>query len=365
MVDIVLATEADRQAWNDFVARTPAFALMQSYEWGEFKESLGWKVIRLAAHQRGQLTALAQLFIKSVPLGLFSVGYVPRGPLIDWRDQATTTALLSALHDEARRHRAVFTKIEPPLLSSPEAHGWLRRVGFRASSYTNQPRATIIVDLTQDLDDILKQMRKKTRQYIRRAARMGVTVRVGSREDLPAFYELMQATGRRAGFPARILEYYEREWQTFADSGQAVLLMAFYRDHLLAVRTVYRLGSHAAEFHAGSSDQFVDLRPNHVLVWEALKWAKAQGCRTYDLWGIPDQVGQAVDEGQAPPVSDRTDGLWGVYRFKRGFGRTVVCYTGAYDYVYSAPLYALLSNKLFGGDRLDRVAVWMDWLRQS
>lgn len=357
--------ETARAPWNAFVAQSPHFALLQSYEWGEFKERLGWNVIRLAAKQQGEITAAAQLLIKPAPLGLFSVGYVPRGPLVNWEDTATATALLDALHSEARRHRAIFTKIEPPLLNSPEAHQQLRQYGFRASSYTNQPSATIVVSLTHDLDDILKQMRKKTRQYIRRATQEGITVRVGGRKDLSAFYELMQKTGRRRKFSPRLYGYYEHEWRTFADNKQAVLLMAFLKGRLLAVRSAYCFGNRAAEFHAGSSGEYTNLRPNYLLVWEAIKWAKAKGCRTYDLWGIPGKVGQAVCEGKDLPVSDRTDGLWGVYRFKRGFSRNIVSYVGAYDYVYSPSLYALGSRKMFNADLLDRIAVWMDAFRHT
>lgn len=124
--------EGHREQWNGFAAQSPHFTLMQSYEWGEFKERLGWKAIRLATKQRGKITAVAQLFIKPAPLGLFSVGYVPRGPLVDWEDRTTTTALLDALHSEARRHRAVFMKIEAPLLNNPVAHRRLQQYGLLA-----------------------------------------------------------------------------------------------------------------------------------------------------------------------------------------------------------------------------------------
>jgi lipid II:glycine glycyltransferase (peptidoglycan interpeptide bridge formation enzyme) len=236
----------------------------------------------------------------------------------------------------------------------------LQRYEFQISHYTNQPHATIVIDLDSELDDILKQMRKKTRQYIKQAARKGVTVRVGCQEDLPALYELMQITGRRNEFSPRTFDYYEQEWQTFAANDQTVLLMAFYQDQLLAVRTAYHFGQHAAEFHAGSADEHADLRANYLLVWEAMKWARAQGCRTYDLWGIPNEVGQAFSEGKEPPVSNRSDGLWGVYRFKSGFSKNIVSYVGAYDYLYSPLMYNLFTNRFINAERLDRIAARMD-----
>lgn len=134
---------------------------------------------------------------------------------------------------------------------------------------------------------------------------------------------------------------------------------------MLAVRMPAAFGNKAATIHSGSFDTHRKLKPNELLMWESLKWAKAQGCYTYDLWGIPDEIGQAVYEGKDPPVSDRTDGLWGVYRFKSGFSKNIVYYIGAYDHVYSPLLYALIMNRFFNADRLDRIAVWIDSQRTN
>lgn len=206
-MELIEVGESDRDRWNDFVTTSPSFGLLQSYEWGEFKEGLGWKAIRLAAQQQGQITAGAQLLIRTVLAGLFSLAYVPRGPLAHWEDRTTATELLSALRMEARRHRSIFMRIEPPLLNTPEAHRRLKQLGLGASSYSNQPRTTIILDLTQGLDELLAQMHQKTRYNIRYAAKKGVTVRLGGSEDLARFYRLMQITGRRGGFTPRTLDY--------------------------------------------------------------------------------------------------------------------------------------------------------------
>ncbi len=367
-LEVIYLTEADQQEWNNFVAQTPSFALLQSYEWGEFKKRLGWQVYRLAVEKQGQIVAGAQMLIKKMPLGIASVAYIPRGPVGDWLDEAIAPRLLVELHQVARRHRAIFLKIEPPLPITPVICQLLQQHHFKVSPYTNQPSTTIIVDLKPSLDDILKQMRKKTRQYIRQAITNGVTVCIGSQEDLPTFYNLMQITGRRAKFSPHHRLYYEYLWQIFTPKNQTVLLMAFHEDQLLAARTVYCFGNHAAEFSAGSLDSLDDhkgLNPNHLLVWEAIKWAKMQGCHTYDLWGIPNEIGQAIFEGKEPSIPISMDGLWGVYRFKHGFSQNIVSYINAHDYVYSPYLYALFTNKFFNTDRLDRIAVWMDRLKHS
>lgn len=352
----------DHAKWNALAAREPSFGLLQSWEWGAFKETLGWKAFRIAVEQTGQLVAGAQMLVKSSLAGAVSFAYIPRGPVGNWLDEEISLRLLTELHQVARSHGATFLKIEPPLLSGPGFDETLKQHAFRASPHTNQPRCTLILELDQDLDEILMQMRKKTRQYIRKAIREGITIRAGSHEDLPAFYELMRATGRQRGFAHRSRDYYENAWRVFSVRNQAVLLMAFHEGQLLAVRTVYCFGEHAAEFHAGSSSYTTRLNPNHLLVWEGIKWAQKQGCSTYDLWGIPNEIGQTTNKENHIPKPHRTDGMWGVYQYKRGFSQNIVAYVGAYDYVYRPLLYALISNRHISADILGRAPAWMDWL---
>jgi lipid II:glycine glycyltransferase (peptidoglycan interpeptide bridge formation enzyme) len=80
--------------------------------------------------------------------------------------------------------------------------------------------------------------------------------------------------------------------------------------------------------------------PNHAVQWAAIRWARAQGCVAYDLWGIPDEVG-ANPDAYAEQESWGEGGLWGVYRFKQGFGGRVVRFAGAWDLPLSRPGYTL------------------------
>ncbi len=354
-----------REDWNAFVAQSSSFALLQSWEWGAFKEKLGWKAVRIAAEKQARIVAGVQLLIRPIPPGLVSLAYVPRGPVGHWLDGEITSRLLCELHRVARRFRAVFLRIEPPLLDNSVDARVLQQHHFRSSPYTNQPRATIIVDLAQGLGDVLAQMHPKTRYNIRYAAKKGVSIRVGDVEDLPTFYRLIQITGRRGEFSPRTLDYYQYEWETFAELGQVRLFVASYQGKTLAVNMSAVFGEHAAYLHGASSGEHSNLQPNYLLMWEAIQWAKAQNCRTFDLWGIPEAVGLSVAKGEGLPASNSAEGLWGVYRFKRGFSQNVTLYVGAHDYAYSALFYALITHKRFNTGLLDRIAVWIDRLRRA
>jgi len=75
--------------------------------------------------------------------------------------------------------------------------------------------------------------------------------------------------------------------------------------------------------------------PTYLLQWEAMRWAKTKSCTTYDLWGVPDEDEDALES----QFTTRSDGLWGVYRFKRGFGGQLKRSAPAFIRVYRPLLY--------------------------
>src|SRR6185503_7189711 len=82
--------------------------------------------------------------------------------------------------------------------------------------------------------------------------------------------------------------------------------------------------------YGASSDQERNRMAPYLAQWEAMRWAHARGALAYDLWGVPDEDEAALEAG----FETHHDGLWGVYRFKRGFGRQLVRSLGAWDRVY-------------------------------
>jgi lipid II:glycine glycyltransferase (peptidoglycan interpeptide bridge formation enzyme) len=137
-----------------------------------------------------------------------------------------------------------------------------------------------------------------------------------------------------------------------------------FEDRILAMRMSAVFGNRAATLHSASSGAQRKLKPNELLAWESLKWAKAQGCTTYDMWGIPDEIGARLVQGQ--PLPEEQEGeLWGVYHFKRGFGGKVVYYVGAFDFVYLLVLNWLMNFVTARVGSLDKLAQLGDRLPQK
>jgi peptidoglycan pentaglycine glycine transferase (the first glycine) len=331
--DARLYKKPDEQGvWDEQIATAPGGHVLQSWAWGELKSGFGWQAQRLSV-----AAASAQVLYRSLPAGMGTLAYIPKGPTVDWQDQRSGQALLEALRPLAQQKRAICLKIEPDLEDDPAHAERLRSMGFRPSPHQVQPRRTILVDLDADSDTILKRMKSKTRYNIRLAGRKGITIREGDQADLPAFYRLMQATGTRDGFGIHSQAYYEAAHHLFVPQDRARLLLAEYEGQILAALVVFALGETACYMYGASSDQHRNRMPTYPLQWQAMQWAKERGCRQYDLWGVPDEEPDALEA----QFTERHDGLWGVYRFKRGFGGRVVRTLGAWDMVYAPGRYRL------------------------
>jgi peptidoglycan pentaglycine glycine transferase (the first glycine) len=310
--------------WDEFLISYPEAHILQTSAWGQLKSNFGWHPIRIVTGQTG-----VQILFRRIPGGL-SLAYIPKGPIgQNWQ------CLWPEVDQVCRSKRAIFLKLEPdawdPLASDLSS----QLSGFLPEVKPIQPRRTIIVDLNGTEEIWLERMKQKTRYNIHLAERKGITVRPV--KDLKTFDQMMRVTGVRDGFGVHSLDYYQCAYDQFAPAGKCELLQAEYEGAPLAALMVFAQGKRAWYFYGASSDEERNRMPTYLLQFEAMRWAAKKGCTEYDLWGIPD-----ADEDQLETsFNNRSDGLWGVYRFKRGFGGQLMRAAASYDRVYSPLLYKL------------------------
>ncbi|MCS7220058.1 MAG: peptidoglycan bridge formation glycyltransferase FemA/FemB family protein [Anaerolineae bacterium] len=325
--------------WDAFLAHRPDVHILQHRLWGELKARFGWRAERVAIARQGQVLAGAQILFRRLPWGQ-TLAYIPKGPIIPWEEMSLVRELQQALIATARRLHAALLLIEPDLPDDPQASARLAALGWRPSHRSVQPRSTIVIGLDGDDETLLGRMKPKWRYNVRLAARKGVTVRMGTPADLPAVYALMQETARRDRFAIHVADYYAAAYGLFVPAGLAAWLLAEHEDRLLAAIVTFAHGERAWYFWGASASEGRSLMPNHALQWAAMRWARDRGCRAYDLWGVPDEVGRNP-EAYATSAIEPSDGLWGVYRFKQGFGGRVVRFVGAWERPLSPMGYAL------------------------
>lgn len=303
-----LVTSPAAAEWDRMLARHGG-SLLQSWTWGDLQARFGWRVERLWFDDGSTGLCSLQLTPALVPAG--TIAYVPRGPAII---PAGRHAALEMLTQRARAQRALVLRVEP---EAPAGEAWsdlLPAAGWRPAP-TVQPLVTSLVDLRPDPDQVRASFKPKTRYNLGLSERKGVSV--SQSDDVPAFARLSAATARRQQIHLPEAEYYRALLELFGPD-RARLYLAVHGYDLLAGILVTRFGRTAYYLFGGSSDLGRELMPNYLLHWRAMLDFKALGCEVYDWWGIPDQLGP--------------DHPWaGLYRFKTGFGGTVVRYVGLYE----------------------------------
>ena len=326
--------EISEVAWTQALASLPNAHALQSWGWGDFKSRWGWSAQRLTltiAQSSWEPLAAAQVLKKRVPRLPYSILYVPKGPALNYNDRALREQVLKELEKLARREKAILIKIDPEVArywgveqdrKSPVGAKFtqeLQQRGWLYSAEQIQFPNSVVLDLTRSEEDLLASMKSKTRYNIRLAGRKGITVRQGTADDLPKIAAMYEETAERDNFALRPMAYYLDAWQSFYDAGMAMPLLAEYEGDAIAAVLLIRFGDRVTYMYGASTHRERKRMPNYLLQWEAIRWAKEQGCTIYDFWGAPTEF---VEE----------DPLWGVWRFKDGFHGDVVWHIGAWDY---------------------------------
>ncbi len=316
--------EVTPSAWEQYLRYHPEAHILQTAAWGKLKQKYGWHVVPIQSGDTG-----AQVLFRRLLPGI-NLAYIPRGPIgNEW------FKLLPEIDQVCRKRHCVFLKIEPDEWEDETNLPSPPPIGFIASGQSIQPPRTLALDIRGDERILLSQMKQKTRYNINLAQKKGVVVH--STNDLEIFHSLIELTAQRDRFGVHQQSYYRHAYQLFHPLGQCELLLAEYEHSPLAAIMVFAYGKRAWYFYGGSSDLHRERMPNYLLQWEAIRWARSHGCTEYDFWGVPDTDLDTLESR----FSERSDGLWGVYRFKRGFGGVLRRSQGPWDRIYQPLLYRM------------------------
>lgn len=335
-MDLRVATELDRQQFNDFIARFDTGDLLQSYEWGELKSRSGWKPVRVVAERDGEIVAAASLLARAIPRTKRCIMYAPRGPVLDTRNAELVSEFSAYLRETAVRRGAILLKIDPPVpIEDTASEANLRAAGFKPLSADGfggtQPKCVMQLDLDKSADELMASFKEKWRYNIRLAERKGVTVNIDcERSDLPVFYTLLKETAERDGFLVRGQKYFEDMWDLLVPPGYMRLALTYFEGKPVAGAIAYLFGDKAMYTYGASSNEHRNVMPNHLMQWTLIRWAKESGCKWYDFRGVSPRRDH-----------DQNDHLAGLNRFKEGFSPRFVEYIGEYDMVLSPAYYWL------------------------
>ena len=324
-------TEKTLPEYEAFVQSHPKGNFVQSYLWGKQKPMWQWDAIAVRGED-GAIRGSLAVMTRKVPGVGRTLMYGCRGPVCDLDDRETFSQLLDGAKALAKKYKSYVIKIDPDVPSSNTAFSsMLQSFGFRAKEGGKnfeaiQPRYVFRLNVEgKTEEELLANFHQKWRYNIRLAERKGVTVRVCGKEMVPAFSDLMLTTGVRDGFVTRKPEYFAAMLDNLGE--HARLYMAFDpNDTPIAGTLAIHYGDKVWYLYGASSNEHRNLMPNYLLQWRMMQWAVETNCRIYDFRGVSGDVSE-------------DNPLYGLFRFKQGFGGDFTEFVGEMDLVLSPVIY--------------------------
>lgn len=303
----------DKEQWDEYILENNGHPL-QLWGWGQVKAGHGWKAERIFAYEGDEIVGAAQVLVRPLPSPLRSFAYIPRGPIGDVASQTDFLEQLAVL--VKRDYKSVALSIEPELFAFDAPKGW-----ERATNKILSPE-TILLDITKTESDLLADMAKKTRQYIRKSS-ADVTIRLEKSQDaVVKCLEIYRQTAKRAGFNIHNEQYYQDVLLQLRD--HSPIFIAYAEGEPVAFLWLAISADTAYELYGGVTEKGQDLRANYALKWHAIRKAKEWGLSSYDFGGLV---------------------AGGVATFKQGWSSEPVVFAGTFDKPLS-PLYVMWSKGL-------------------
>ena len=323
-------TQATLAEYEAFLQQHPKGNFAQSVLWGKQKSMWKWEAL-VSRDEAGKIKGAMSVLIRPVPKTGRTMVYGNRAPVCDLDDKDTLYDLLDGVKALAKEHKAYVIKIDPDVPSSNEEFTkYLTDYGFKIKSgganfEAIQPKYVFRLNIEgKTEEEVLMGFHQKWRYNIRLAMKKGVEVKICGKEMVPAFADLMLTTGVRDGFVTRQPEYFADMLDNLGE--HARLYMAFSEGTPIAGTLAIHYGDKVWYLYGASSNEHRNLMPNYLLQWSMIQWAIETGCRIYDFRGVSGIVSE-------------DNPLYGLYRFKQGFGGDFTEFIGEMDYVLSPAFY--------------------------
>lgn len=325
-----IITKEQIPEYEAFLQSHPKGHFAQSVLWAKQKPMWKWEAI-VSRDQNGKIKGSLAVLIRKIVPGLpFTMMYGCRGPVTDLDDRETMKDLIDGAKKLAKKYHSYVIKIDPDVPSTETAYTkMLEELGFRltgggATFDAIQPQYVFRLNTEgKTSEELLMSLPQSTRRKVRAGAKKGVTVEIRGKEAVPDFARLMLETGVRDGFVTREASYFENMLDNLGE--HARLYMAYYEGQAIAGTLAIWYGDKVWYLYGASSNEHRNLMPNYMLQWSMIEWAVEKGCRIYDFRGVPGRVGEDHP-------------LYGLYKFKLGFGGDYVEFVGEMDMVLNPPV---------------------------
>ena len=409
-MDFVELTEKEYQKfWENHPLKT----FLSAPKIAKLREKSNWKSYFVGVKENKKVVAAALLLSHKRKFNVNEF-YSPRGFLLDYNNKELLTFFVEKVKEFAKSKNGYILRIDPYVIyKQRDINGdiveggednhhvveHLQSLGFKKVKTENMEQVGWMLSLGLEgktEEQILKEMKPNTRNTIRKAEKLGITMTELSYDELDRFQNIMEETGERKNFAVRNVEYFQNMYNLFHDSNE----VKYYVTELNLKEYTKRLNDEIKEkeeklsnlgdakyndgqrknitgeidslkkriddakeimektnkdiitlsgsmfiliepeiiyLSSGNYEEYMRFNSQYLIQWELIKYGIKNNFKKHNFYGIPANINEHPKD-------------YGIYEFKKGFNGYVEELIGEFELPLKKEYYLIkLLKKLKGG----------------
>ncbi len=334
---ILLHTEEEINIWHNFIVHIHGIHYEQTHSWAKVREADGWSSKVIAVKVKNDLIAGVQILIRKIKY-IGTIGYISYGPCVKDHSEHYTIEIIEEIKKFAGHENINYLVINLPYFADYMIPV-LRAQGFRRAIESFPPArlmgSTLIIDLSKSPDQILAEMKRKTRRNVYRGIKNELEMREGNREDIELFFSLMIQTCERRNSPPTHphIDFFFRLWDHFRPNGWVRIFVVEYQEEPVCANLVLAFGDIFKIWKFGWNGHYGHLKPSDFFKWKLIELAKSEGYKYFDFVMLDTDIAKRVANNLPVTKKMRSGSFYGPTRYKLGYGGEIIFLPGSYAYI--------------------------------
>lgn len=140
------------------------------------------------------------------------------------------------------------------------------------------------IDLSRPEQAIFSSLSENNRRNIRKSQKEGVVMSIDrSRDAIREFYRLNLMTRQRHGLPPQPFSFFKNVLEHILSKEKGLVALASHKGRVIAASVFFHHAAKALYKYGASDFRYQNVRPNNLVMWEALKWYRDHGFHVLNL----------------------------------------------------------------------------------
>jgi lipid II:glycine glycyltransferase (peptidoglycan interpeptide bridge formation enzyme) len=356
--EIEYCKQTENPEWDQFLSGIPGVCSSQSSLNAiasiQHGDSIGFS--RIIIRKNRIIVGGVQVLIRRY-FGIGKIGCVFQGPCIQSDYSEVEEIIVRQLKGLLKRENLLYLTVDV-FYNHPQIIKRLTKEGFIKASRNMPPyqmvESTLVLDLTQSEDDLFNQFDVKRRKNIKSGLKHTFDARVGTREDIPMFLDLINKTCQRRNTNPLVdsVDYFYSVWDAFSPRNQVMLHLADVNGKTICGTFCYTFGDTFCADLWGWNGEHSKEKISETYFWHLIRWAKNNGFKKFDFVHLDKKAAHAIESGLEIPEEIKKRPLYSASHFKLRWGGRILDYPGHYTLFRNGLIKILLTILFKTYDRI-------------